>query len=365
MFRRLLAACFGLVFLGITQIAGAAEETVPNATYRSQLNEGLGLWQSDQGRARELLLQAFAGAIAAKDDLIAGNAVVAVSFPALVAETSQSCLSAVGKEQAAFLVGVCALVSPATHPPCASANSCKVITDEIIRSCKLIENLGDIPDRCKPFKLIGDVRDRNGGMDTGNGANTGSPARTSSANGPDARNSGASPQKEPAPVGTVTAQDQNRDHSVLSQVIAFGMLFAVALVFAYFVKKDGFFKALWRFTKWSIAAFFIIPAVSMAATGAMPPAVPLVMIGIVLAWIGIGHLVKDVCPRCKKRVSMKISTSRYGVERREDADRWGVKWVEHYTLVTTKTCPNCGHETEKETEEKRDLGYTKKFIEER
>jgi hypothetical protein len=49
-----------------------------------------------------------------------------------------SCTDAVGPEQAKRLVAECTQVSPATHPPCNAQNSCKLIIDEIKRSCALL-----------------------------------------------------------------------------------------------------------------------------------------------------------------------------------------------------------------------------------
>ena len=49
-----------------------------------------------------------------------------------------SCLKKMGKAHADMLVKQCLQVSPATHPPCNSANSCELIEDEIRRSCALL-----------------------------------------------------------------------------------------------------------------------------------------------------------------------------------------------------------------------------------
>ncbi len=48
------------------------------------------------------------------------------------------CINAVSAERAKKLVDECIQVSPATHPPCNSQNSCELIIDEIKRSCALL-----------------------------------------------------------------------------------------------------------------------------------------------------------------------------------------------------------------------------------
>jgi len=48
------------------------------------------------------------------------------------------CIQAVGAERSKKLVEECLQVSPATHPPCNSQNSCQLIIDEIERSCSLL-----------------------------------------------------------------------------------------------------------------------------------------------------------------------------------------------------------------------------------
>lgn len=48
-----------------------------------------------------------------------------------------SCLAEIGAEAAAKLVQRCIMVSPATHPPCNTANPCAMIQGEIDRSCEM------------------------------------------------------------------------------------------------------------------------------------------------------------------------------------------------------------------------------------
>ena len=61
-----------------------------------------------------------------------------------------SCLKKMGKAHADMLVKQCLQVSPATHPPCNSANSCELIEDEIRRSCALLGM--DAPSFCGGYK---------------------------------------------------------------------------------------------------------------------------------------------------------------------------------------------------------------------
>jgi hypothetical protein len=48
------------------------------------------------------------------------------------------------------LVEQCRQVSPGTHPPCNAENSCRVITDEIRRSCQLLGRDG--PRFCEEYR---------------------------------------------------------------------------------------------------------------------------------------------------------------------------------------------------------------------
>ncbi|MGZ9114539.1 MAG: hypothetical protein ACXW3K_07950 [Brevundimonas sp.] len=48
-----------------------------------------------------------------------------------------SCLAEVGADAATRLVQRCIAVSPATHPPCNSANPCAMIQGEIDRACEM------------------------------------------------------------------------------------------------------------------------------------------------------------------------------------------------------------------------------------
>lgn len=56
-----------------------------------------------------------------------------------------SCLSEIGEARSKRLVERCIAVSPATRPPCNSANPCAMIQGEIDRSCAMYG-----PDEAKP-----------------------------------------------------------------------------------------------------------------------------------------------------------------------------------------------------------------------
>ncbi len=59
-----------------------------------------------------------------------------------------SCLNDIGAEAAQRLVDRCIMVSPATHPPCNSANACEMIQNEIDRSCAMYEPGETRPAEC-------------------------------------------------------------------------------------------------------------------------------------------------------------------------------------------------------------------------
>ena len=69
---------------------------------------------------------------------------------AAAAESTISCIQAVGAERSKKLVDECLQVSPATHPPCNSQNSCQLIIDEIKRSCSLLGQ--SKPSFCAEYK---------------------------------------------------------------------------------------------------------------------------------------------------------------------------------------------------------------------
>jgi len=62
-------------------------------------------------------------------------------------ERAQGCAGEIGLAAARRLVEQCRDVSPATRPPCNTANSCVLICGEIERSCRLFAD--DPPESCK------------------------------------------------------------------------------------------------------------------------------------------------------------------------------------------------------------------------
>jgi len=67
------------------------------------------------------------------------------------AAQGRTCAQAVGQQRANQLVQQCLQVSPGTHPPCNAQNSCKMITDEIRRSCRMI-GTGSAPGFCDEYR---------------------------------------------------------------------------------------------------------------------------------------------------------------------------------------------------------------------
>ena len=65
-------------------------------------------------------------------------------------EETGSCLQAVGAVRANELVRRCLKVSPATHPPCNTDNSCSMIRNEIRRGCALIG--AQAPPFCEQYR---------------------------------------------------------------------------------------------------------------------------------------------------------------------------------------------------------------------
>lgn len=62
----------------------------------------------------------------------------------------KSCAKSAGKQRAKELVQECLQISSNTHPPCNAENSCKLITDEIKRSCELLGQ--GAPGFCAEYK---------------------------------------------------------------------------------------------------------------------------------------------------------------------------------------------------------------------
>jgi hypothetical protein len=63
------------------------------------------------------------------------------------------CAESAGPEQARRYVEQCLEVSPATHPPCNTANACGLIQDEIRRGCGFLGK--DAPAFCQQYKQPG------------------------------------------------------------------------------------------------------------------------------------------------------------------------------------------------------------------
>jgi hypothetical protein len=81
----------------------------------------------------------------------AGAPPPAVTTPAATSAASGDrdslrCDQQIGKAAAKHLADRCLMVSPASHPPCNTANACEMIRDEIKRSCDLFG--ADKPKEC-------------------------------------------------------------------------------------------------------------------------------------------------------------------------------------------------------------------------
>ncbi|WP_306582175.1 lysozyme inhibitor LprI family protein [Dokdonella sp.] len=66
------------------------------------------------------------------------------------APSAADCVAEVGAQKAEQYVAQCQQVSPATHPPCNSANACALITDEIKSGCDLLGK--DAPAFCAGYR---------------------------------------------------------------------------------------------------------------------------------------------------------------------------------------------------------------------
>ncbi len=76
-------------------------------------------------------------------------AVLVMAFGLSVVDAKeQSCLQQLGADKSKQLVNWCINVSPATHPPCNSQNSCALIVSEIKRSCLLLKDTKYEPFYC-------------------------------------------------------------------------------------------------------------------------------------------------------------------------------------------------------------------------
>jgi hypothetical protein len=102
--------------------------------------DGLGIWV-DQGCSADFAVGVATAARAKSDEDTTD-----VERKA----TDKTCLQTAGKARAEQLVKQCLQVSPATHPPCNTQNSCELITDEIRRSCALLGF--EAPSFCDGYK---------------------------------------------------------------------------------------------------------------------------------------------------------------------------------------------------------------------
>jgi hypothetical protein len=67
--------------------------------------------------------------------------------PSAEEERTQGCAGEIGLPAARRLVEQCTDVSPATRPPCNTANNCALIREEIVRGCGFLKE--DAPAFCK------------------------------------------------------------------------------------------------------------------------------------------------------------------------------------------------------------------------
>ena len=77
---------------------------------------------------------------------------LALAVSALASSVSaeeKTCAIELGKNNSEILVKWCINVSPATRPPCNSANSCELIVDEIRRGCAFLKNDKNSPYYCR------------------------------------------------------------------------------------------------------------------------------------------------------------------------------------------------------------------------
>jgi len=65
--------------------------------------------------------------------------------PPATAAAPGSCTAEIGAAAAKTLANQCRQASPATHPPCNTANSCVMMRDEIARSCALFADKDPLP----------------------------------------------------------------------------------------------------------------------------------------------------------------------------------------------------------------------------
>ena len=76
-------------------------------------------------------------------------AYIVAALASSVSAEEKSCTNELGKTNSEILVKWCMNVSPATRPPCNSANSCDLIVDEIRRGCAFLKNDKNSPYYCR------------------------------------------------------------------------------------------------------------------------------------------------------------------------------------------------------------------------
>jgi len=102
----------------------------------------------DSGTASGMTSDATSSAVASSFDIQASTSDSSTSTSGAVELIS--CAQEVGETAAQNRVKACIAVSPATHSPCSTANSCAMIDSEIFRSCDLLNGAGTLPAQCQP-----------------------------------------------------------------------------------------------------------------------------------------------------------------------------------------------------------------------
>lgn len=323
---RHLCALFFCVICG-----AAVSPQVSAQDYAAQYEEGL------RKRDYVLLSQVFAGAAAQNNHAIASGALVAIAFTPLTTDSTQSCASSVGEEKAQYLALVCGMISPATHPPCNVANSCKLIADEVVRGCQLAAQMGQPDAFCPPFLTMAGVAQPANAM-----SNT-----TASA--------AATGNKSPsAPIPTTATKQEHRTglvrwimgNSATEGAVGLTVVFLMALFVAYMIKKHGFWGGIGASIKWGLFGFLTIATCGL-------------FLLVARLW---NRATTTVCPSCKQRVSMDIRRRDFN-DREEYHERVGKEvWLmEKHTVEETFICPKCGHKSINEREESTRIGTSKAY----
>lgn len=348
-FLGLVRTIFATTLLCWASSAAVAGEQVAQASdYKTQLNDGLTLWRSDQPRARDLLSQAFAGALAHRDDGAASSALVALDYGPLASTSAQPCAKAIGDQRSKYLARICSNISPATHPPCNVANSCKLIADEVIRGCQLDEQLGGETNYCAPFLTMAKVA-----------AEPAQPAPTSVQGTPSPPATAPSPAaspRQPAEPQTAVAppltQASSDGLSVTDMLIAFVVIALGVMLLIFLFRRLGLRGSLGL-----IATLAIIGIAFAIHPGAGVLVVLLCIVSLI--WHGLKRLFAKKCPKCNTRmkdIGEEVLDREEKHVRKGYGDRAGVFLVEELTVRAWKRCPKCGHETHRDLTRKNELG---------